>query len=152
MYKLMENGVMRLADRLVIPNDTRNRHWKEYQSWLAEGNTPEPQFTREELAERKLAEVAEERKRLTREANEAQGIPLVVKLLRKAIAGTLTLEDEAILDSIEGIQQSVEEAETALDNAEAYIRDPARTPEELEQHVVHRPVIPRERPTVKTDR
>jgi hypothetical protein len=33
-----------------------NRDWRQYQEWLAEGNTPEPQFTESEIAAKALAE------------------------------------------------------------------------------------------------
>ena len=49
MYKLRENGVLRLSDNAFIPDTPGNRDWQEFQEWLAEGNTPEPQFTPEEL-------------------------------------------------------------------------------------------------------
>jgi hypothetical protein len=43
-YQLVTNfdGVQRIADEAFIPNDGGNRDWNEYQSWLAEGNTPDP--------------------------------------------------------------------------------------------------------------
>ena len=52
MYKLSENGVTLTREDgsvLSIPNAEGNRHWREYQEWLAEGNTPEPQYTQAEL-------------------------------------------------------------------------------------------------------
>ena len=42
MYKLLEDGVCRLFDNAMLPADSNNRDWQEYQQWLAEGNTPEP--------------------------------------------------------------------------------------------------------------
>ena len=59
-YKLTENGVQNTKTTAFIPNDERNNDWREYQNWLeglnAEGedlgtgkNTPDPQFTAEEL-------------------------------------------------------------------------------------------------------
>ena len=43
MYKLTDsNEVIRLADNSVIPCVNANRDYREYQEWLAEGNTPEP--------------------------------------------------------------------------------------------------------------
>ena len=42
IYKLTEDGVIRLADGADIPDAPANRDWREYQSWLAAGNTPLP--------------------------------------------------------------------------------------------------------------
>lgn len=59
MYKLSENGVTLTREDgsvLSIPNAEGNRHWREYQEWLAEGNTPEPQFTAAELQAKEDAE------------------------------------------------------------------------------------------------
>jgi hypothetical protein len=39
-YQLTKCGVLRVEDDLHIPADTRNRHWREYQDWLSEGNQP----------------------------------------------------------------------------------------------------------------
>ena len=41
-YEVMENGVTDLETGASIPNADGNRHWKEYQEWLADGNTPRP--------------------------------------------------------------------------------------------------------------
>ena len=53
MYKLKENGVIRLSDNANIPNNPNNRDWRKYQVWVAEGNTPDPEFTADELAAQK---------------------------------------------------------------------------------------------------
>ena len=50
MYKIWLNGVKRLSDCSFIPNDETLPDWREYLNWVAEGNTPEPEFTTEELA------------------------------------------------------------------------------------------------------
>lgn len=44
MYQLTSDGmgVIRTADGALIPNDSDNRYWREYQAWLAAGNTPDP--------------------------------------------------------------------------------------------------------------
>jgi len=54
-YKLMASGVRR-SDGASIPNAADNRDWKMYQEWLAEGNTPEPEFTEQELIDNALRE------------------------------------------------------------------------------------------------
>ena len=42
-YQLNEGGgVILKAYNMVIPEEPRNRNWREYQQWLAEGNTPDP--------------------------------------------------------------------------------------------------------------
>ena len=39
-----------LVDGFIsVPNATGNRHWQAVQEWIAEGNTPEPEFTQAEL-------------------------------------------------------------------------------------------------------
>ena len=53
MYKLTKNGVKRLSDNSNIPNDPKSPDWRKYQVWLDEGNTPEPEFTSDELAAKK---------------------------------------------------------------------------------------------------
>jgi hypothetical protein len=41
-YKLLDSGgVYHVASGRHIPPDPANRHWQEYQRWLAAGNTPE---------------------------------------------------------------------------------------------------------------
>lgn len=40
MYKEAKNGVVRLSDGACIMPNTHD--WQKYQTWLADGNTPEP--------------------------------------------------------------------------------------------------------------
>lgn len=50
MYKLLSGGpdtqsanaILRLTDGVLIPIDERNIDYREYLSWLAQGNTPLP--------------------------------------------------------------------------------------------------------------
>lgn len=58
MYKLnRQGGVIRLADRACIPENTGNRDWQEYQEWLAAGNVPEPIETLVEAKARRVGEL-----------------------------------------------------------------------------------------------
>ena len=41
-YQLLPSGVRDTERNQSIPEDTRNRHWRQYQAWLGEGNTPDP--------------------------------------------------------------------------------------------------------------
>lgn len=50
MYKLIgTNSVKRLSDGAYIPLTNENVDYEEYKQWILEGNTPEPEFTEEEL-------------------------------------------------------------------------------------------------------
>ena len=55
MYKLIgTKSVKRLADGACIPFADGNRDYEEYKQWLEEGNTPEPEFTEEELNKQRI--------------------------------------------------------------------------------------------------
>ena len=48
LYQLTtDSSVIRLSDGALIPTDLGNTDWREYQSWLAQGNTPQPAPTPE---------------------------------------------------------------------------------------------------------
>lgn len=61
-YKLTENGVIDQETESFIPNISGNRHWREYQEWLSEGNIPDPQYTEEELKEIEIEVITNEMK------------------------------------------------------------------------------------------
>lgn len=43
LYKLSsDGGVQRTDTGSFIPPDIENKHWREYQAWLAQGNFPDP--------------------------------------------------------------------------------------------------------------
>lgn len=63
MYKLIgTNFVKRLADGAYIPFANGNVDYEEYKQWLAEGNTPEPEFTEEELTQQEIQKKLQEAK------------------------------------------------------------------------------------------
>ena len=66
MYKLNKNSVTRLSDGASIPFADGNRDYEEYKQWILEGNTPEPEFTEEEL----VAIAEAEATRLAKQAKE----------------------------------------------------------------------------------
>lgn len=78
MYKLTKDGVQNLETMAFIPESESNREWLRYQKWLAEGNTPDPEFTAEELAAQKQQkkrqiEIAIVDMRLRKDAANAEG-------------------------------------------------------------------------------
>ena len=63
MYKLIGTStVKRLTDGVYIPFVDGNRDYEEYKIWLEDGNTPEPEFTEEELAQIELNKKIQEAK------------------------------------------------------------------------------------------
>ena len=46
--KLQSNGYL-LNSSMSVPNDSGNREYQLIQEWIADGNTPEPEFTQDEL-------------------------------------------------------------------------------------------------------
>lgn len=41
-FRLVRGGVIDTENARFVPDAPGNRHWREYQEWLAEGNTPDP--------------------------------------------------------------------------------------------------------------
>jgi len=47
--KLQDSGYL-VNGNMSVPNDPANRHYVMVQEWIAEGNTPAPEFTDAEIA------------------------------------------------------------------------------------------------------
>lgn len=63
MYKLIgTKSVKRLADGTCIPFANMNIDYEEYKQWLSEGNTPEPEFTDEEIELARIEKIQRELK------------------------------------------------------------------------------------------
>ena len=56
-YKITQNGVFRRSDNAGIPADINNSDWQKYLEWLNQGNTPDPQFTLDDLKAQKIADL-----------------------------------------------------------------------------------------------
>ena len=54
--KLQESGWL-VNGNMSVPNDPANRHCVNILEWIAEGNTPAPQYTDEEIAANAQAQI-----------------------------------------------------------------------------------------------
>ena len=55
--KLQEFGGWLINATMGVPNDPANRHCADVLQWIAEGNTPEPEYTDAEIAANTQAEL-----------------------------------------------------------------------------------------------
>lgn len=65
--KLQGEGYL-VNGTMSVPKVEGNRHYKLVQEWIAEGNTPEPEFTPEELTAKAELEAEQEASKLRAEA------------------------------------------------------------------------------------
>lgn len=56
-YKISGDGYFDTEENLSIPNDEGNRHYQMVQEWIGEGNTPDPEFTAQEITDNAWAEL-----------------------------------------------------------------------------------------------
>lgn len=59
--KLQQNGYL-LNSTMSVPMADGNREYELIKQWLAEGNTPEPEYTEEEIAQKEQAQKVQEAK------------------------------------------------------------------------------------------
>ena len=60
-YKISGSGVIDTENNSHIPNDSRNYHWREYQDWVELGNTPDPEFTEQQILDNVWNDLRSER-------------------------------------------------------------------------------------------
>ena len=100
MYKLIgQNSVKRLADGACIPFADGNRDYEEYKLWLEEGNTPEPEFTEEELKTKFENEFRQNRDNLLSTVVDNYQKPLVWETLTVGQQDKVRIYRQALLDS-----------------------------------------------------
>lgn len=100
MYKLIGiNSVKRLVDGACIPFADGNRDYEDYKLWLVDGNTPEPEFTEEELAQQELQVKLQEAQEYlnstdwyyARKAETGEDVP--VEVVEKRLASRKFIQD-----------------------------------------------------------
>lgn len=58
-YKILGTGYIDNETGDNIPNDIKNRHYREVLAWIDDENTPDPEFTQEELDDINFASLLE---------------------------------------------------------------------------------------------
>ena len=66
--KIQGNGYL-LNGSMSVPKADGNREYEAIKQWLAEGNTPEPEFTEEEILLQEQSKFRQERDKLLSEAD-----------------------------------------------------------------------------------
>ena len=100
MYKLIgTKSVKRLADGAYIPFADGNIDYEEYKQWLAKGNTPEPEFTDEELRTNFENEFRQTRNNLVSTVVDHYQKPLVWESLTTEQQDKVRVYRQALLDS-----------------------------------------------------
>ena len=99
-YKLLKGGcVLRLVDSVSIPPDEGNVDWREYLAWVAQGNTPAPAETPEEIAARQ----AREAKKAQMAQTVSQNLPTFAQV-QTTIKNISNLEDaKAFLEKLAAV-------------------------------------------------
>jgi len=116
MYKLIgQNLVKRLADGACIPFADDNKDYQEYKQWLSDGNTPEPEFTKEELNQQRISLI----KRKCGDIIESK-YPLFKQLNITNLLDGYTQEDKTkmidFINSVRTISNKAELEGTALED------------------------------------
>lgn len=111
MYKLIgTNLVKRLSDNACIPFANGNIDYEEYKQWLTEGNTPEPEFTPEQLDAQRISQIKAKASELITTKYS------VVWQLNHPRTDVNYASDYAYIDGIRDISNEAEANGTALED------------------------------------
>ena len=88
----LQNSGWLVNDTMGVPNDPANRHCADVLAWIAEGNTPAPEYTDAEIAANTQAELnatsqaylASTDWYITRKAETGDAVPSEITTLRTA--------------------------------------------------------------------
>lgn len=108
----------------LIPNSDTNPDWIEYQAWVAEGNTPDPEFTDSEIDEQRIAEIKESAGNAIVTAipewKQRNNIARMLELVAKATdLSVLTVDEQAEINAAQADWDSIKAVRDASDTAEA---------------------------------
>lgn len=137
-YKLHNSGgVIRAADNALIPPDEGNCGWKIYQQWLGEGNTPDPEFTIDELRNLAIANISEVSNGRIDAVIGSDTRGKLTKLMsgtlltRKEAKGQASPQEVAALDELQNTALYVQACQAEAETWTTWANDPSRTYEDL---------------------
>ncbi len=95
--KTTKDGYL-LDGKLYVPDDKKNRHYIKIQEWIKKGNTPEPEFTEQEIIDNQVKLEKKEAQLylnqtdwyVLRQVETGTNIPRRVKRKREKARETLT--------------------------------------------------------------
>lgn len=136
-YKLRNSGVIRAADGAYIPNDERNSNWLQYQQWVTDGNTPDQEYTIDELRDSAISKVEGMVDSLVDASTsnsprkKRKSLARSIMLLRKELKSSATQAEIDELDADELVAEYMDNLELSASNGILWINDQARTIEDL---------------------
>ena len=107
-YKLLKGGcVLRLVDSVSIPPDEGNVDWREYLAWVAQGNTPAPAQTPEEIAAEAAATAAEADRIQARATDMSAALPDCATVVARFDQGTAALANATTIAAVKAVLQGL---------------------------------------------
>ncbi|MDH4320858.1 MAG: hypothetical protein OEV73_05090 [Desulfobulbaceae bacterium] len=140
MYKRSDSDefIVNTETGAHIPANPYNADWQRYQAWLAEGNTPGPAYSLDELMAKVSLAIEDEANTRVDAATSSdprakrKALAKSIRLLRKELKGTASPSDLAYLNAQEAVVEYIEALEATAAVNIAWVQNPARTEAELE--------------------